>query len=323
MTSSQREPGINKKRSIIFRLANDPQGTVQSLFKSSGTKDKHNSANGTSESRESGSTWATHSHNSVAGSEAPDSPVSSMPASPTSTKKNKLGFLAKKASFASLKRTTSEPAILQVAAAAEKRGNAPKSHSSSFFKAHFTDSKHQRNSDEGYEGSAADLGVSSTSGSGSTADGHDEMTQSHSKGIPVIKQAYGGMVGAPIQSQIRRERSYSQLSSHDSRSRTFRRSFSANSIKFTDLEVAPNSFTKIRLIGKGDVGKVYLVEKKSNGKLYAMKGWNIMLLAHCTFINTETMSLVLSKREMIKRNKIKRVLAEQEILVFITQESNL
>ncbi|KAK8087054.1 serine/threonine protein kinase- AGC family [Apiospora phragmitis] len=50
----------------------------------------------------------------------------------------------------------------------------------------------------------------------------------------------------------------------------------------------------IKLIGKGDVGKVYLVREKKSSRLYAMK--------------------VLSKKEMIKRNKIKRALAEQEIL---------
>ncbi|KAG7125320.1 Serine/threonine-protein kinase nrc-2 like [Verticillium longisporum] len=50
----------------------------------------------------------------------------------------------------------------------------------------------------------------------------------------------------------------------------------------------------IKLIGKGDVGKVYLVREKKSTRLYAMK--------------------VLSKKEMIKRNKIKRALAEQEIL---------
>ncbi|KAJ3027490.1 serine/threonine protein kinase, AGC, partial [Rhizophlyctis rosea] len=76
--------------------------------------------------------------------------------------------------------------------------------------------------------------------------------------------------------------------------RRFGRSVSYSSIKISDVEVKPSSFVKHRLIGKGDVGKVYLVEKKSNGRLYAMK--------------------VLSKQEMIKRNKIKRVLAEQEIL---------
>ncbi|KAJ1565555.1 serine/threonine protein kinase, AGC [Nowakowskiella sp. JEL0078] len=74
----------------------------------------------------------------------------------------------------------------------------------------------------------------------------------------------------------------------------FRRMASSSSIKISEVEVGPSNFVKKRLIGKGDVGKVYLVRRKDDGKLYAMK--------------------VLSKKEMIKRNKIKRVLAEQEIL---------
>ncbi|KAH7040128.1 protein kinase NRC-2 [Microdochium trichocladiopsis] len=74
----------------------------------------------------------------------------------------------------------------------------------------------------------------------------------------------------------------------------FRRTYSSNSIKVRDVEVGPSSFDKIKLIGKGDVGKVYLVKEKKSSRLYAMK--------------------VLSKKEMIKRNKIKRALAEQEIL---------
>ncbi|ATY65102.1 serine threonine kinase (Nrc-2) [Cordyceps militaris] len=75
---------------------------------------------------------------------------------------------------------------------------------------------------------------------------------------------------------------------------TFRRTYSSNSIKIRNVEVNPSSFDKIKLIGKGDVGKVYLVREKKSNRLYAMK--------------------VLSKKEMIKRNKIKRALAEQEIL---------
>ncbi|KAK7206888.1 kinase-like domain-containing protein [Myxozyma melibiosi] len=75
---------------------------------------------------------------------------------------------------------------------------------------------------------------------------------------------------------------------------SFRRTYSSNSIKVGSVEVGPQSFDKIKLLGKGDVGKVYLVREKKSGRLYAMK--------------------VLSKREMIKRNKIKRALAEQEIL---------
>ncbi|KAH8154797.1 uncharacterized protein LAJ45_01328 [Morchella importuna] len=74
----------------------------------------------------------------------------------------------------------------------------------------------------------------------------------------------------------------------------FRRTYSSNSIKVRNVEVGPGSFDKIKLLGKGDVGKVYLVREKKSNRLYAMK--------------------VLSKKEMIKRNKIKRALAEQEIL---------
>lgn len=76
--------------------------------------------------------------------------------------------------------------------------------------------------------------------------------------------------------------------------KSFRRTYSSHSIKSRAVEVGPGSFDKLKLLGKGDVGKVYLVREKKTSKLYAMK--------------------VLSKKEMIKRNKIKRALAEQEIL---------
>lgn len=59
-------------------------------------------------------------------------------------------------------------------------------------------------------------------------------------------------------------------------------------------KVGPETFKKIKIIGKGDVGRIYLVEHKENGKLYAMK--------------------VLEKEEMVQRNKVKRVLTEREIL---------
>lgn len=71
----------------------------------------------------------------------------------------------------------------------------------------------------------------------------------------------------------------------------FRRTYSSSSIKVRSVEIGPSSFHKIKLLGKGDVGKVYLVREKTTENLFAMK--------------------VLSKREMIKRNKIKRALAEQ------------
>lgn len=52
----------------------------------------------------------------------------------------------------------------------------------------------------------------------------------------------------------------------------FRRTYSSNSIKVRNVEVGPSSFDKIKLIGKGDVGKVYLVREKKSQRLYAMKG---------------------------------------------------
>lgn len=72
------------------------------------------------------------------------------------------------------------------------------------------------------------------------------------------------------------------------------RNYSRNSIRVTNVQVGPQSFEKLKLLGKGDVGKVYLVREKATKRLYAMK--------------------ILNKKEMIERKKIKRVLAEQGIL---------
>lgn len=52
----------------------------------------------------------------------------------------------------------------------------------------------------------------------------------------------------------------------------FRRTYSSNSIKVRTVEVGPGSFEKVKLIGKGDVGKVYLVKEYKSQRLYAMKG---------------------------------------------------
>jgi protein-serine/threonine kinase len=57
----------------------------------------------------------------------------------------------------------------------------------------------------------------------------------------------------------------------------------------------PRDFTKICILGKGDVGIVYLVCLKGTDQLFAMK--------------------VLKQKDMIHRNKVKRVLTEREILV--------
>lgn len=40
------------------------------------------------------------------------------------------------------------------------------------------------------------------------------------------------------------------------------------------------SFTKVRLLGRGDVGKVYLVKQKGTDKLLAMKGKQIACVTH-------------------------------------------
>lgn len=50
-------------------------------------------------------------------------------------------------------------------------------------------------------------------------------------------------------------------------------------MKRLQLEVGPSSFTKLRMLGKGDVGKVYLVREKKSEKLFAMKGKRLRILA--------------------------------------------
>lgn len=65
------------------------------------------------------------------------------------------------------------------------------------------------------------------------------------------------------------------------RAHTFRRTYSSNSIKKKTIEVTPSSFVKIRLLGKGDVGKVYLVRQKDTERLYAMKGGLLSLQLCC------------------------------------------
>lgn len=78
------------------------------------------------------------------------------------------------------------------------------------------------------------------------------------------------------------------------RSQSLRRTESSPMIALPK-DIGPEDFKIIRLIGKGDVGRVYLVARKTTGKLYAMK--------------------ILSKDEMIRRNKVRRAMTEREILV--------
>lgn len=66
-------------------------------------------------------------------------------------------------------------------------------------------------------------------------------------------------------------------------------------VKTSDVLVSIDEFQTIKLLGKGDVGRVYLVRHRQTDTPYALK--------------------VLSKAEMKKRNKVKRVLSEQAILI--------
>jgi hypothetical protein len=61
----------------------------------------------------------------------------------------------------------------------------------------------------------------------------------------------------------------------------FRRTYSSNSMKHRAVEVRPSSFQKIKMLGRGDVGKVYLVREKKTDKLFAMKGATSLLHFQC------------------------------------------
>eukprot|EP00291_Cryptomonas_curvata_P009031 CAMPEP_0172187886 /NCGR_PEP_ID=MMETSP1050-20130122/21598_1 /TAXON_ID=233186 /ORGANISM="Cryptomonas curvata, Strain CCAP979/52" /LENGTH=301 /DNA_ID=CAMNT_0012862281 /DNA_START=114 /DNA_END=1015 /DNA_ORIENTATION=- len=74
-------------------------------------------------------------------------------------------------------------------------------------------------------------------------------------------------------------------------------SFQELNIQSLPRKVGPPDFERVKLIGQGDVGKVYLVRLKSTRSLFAMK--------------------ILSKTEMIARNKLKRCLTEREILATV------
>ncbi|KAF7723505.1 serine/threonine protein kinase, AGC [Apophysomyces ossiformis] len=102
------------------------------------------------------------------------------------------------------------------------------------------------------------------------------------------------VVSAPDNDYFKRSPSSSSSRTTQSSSTPLTPGSSSYSVQKQEAEVGPDSFTKIRLLGRGDVGKVYLVKEKQSGELYALK--------------------VLSKKEMIKRNKIKRAFCEQSIL---------
>ena len=87
-----------------------------------------------------------------------------------------------------------------------------------------------------------------------------------------MEQSGGSMGLADLASEEPNLAIPSSLSSDFGSNASFRRTYSSNSIKVRNVEVGPASFDKIKLIGKGDVGKVYLVREKKSSRLYAMKG---------------------------------------------------
>ena len=52
----------------------------------------------------------------------------------------------------------------------------------------------------------------------------------------------------------------------------YRVGHSSSAAKFDHIQVQPSDFKKIKLIGRGDVGRVYLVQNKKDDVLFAMKG---------------------------------------------------
>lgn len=73
------------------------------------------------------------------------------------------------------------------------------------------------------------------------------------------------------------------------------RSYAGSNGRCRPSNLAPSDFMNIGMLGRGDVGHVYLVRKHGGSNLMAMK--------------------VLSKKDMIQRKKIDRALMEQKILL--------
>ena len=66
---------------------------------------------------------------------------------------------------------------------------------------------------------------------------------------------------------------------------------------FTSKKLTINDFTTLKVIGKGSYGKVLLVEKKDDKKIYAMK--------------------ILKKKAMIKRNQVAHIKTERKIMELV------
>ena len=66
---------------------------------------------------------------------------------------------------------------------------------------------------------------------------------------------------------------------------------------FTSKKLTINDFTTLKVIGTGSYGKVLLVEKKDDKKIYAMK--------------------ILKKKAMIKRNQVTHIKTERKIMELV------
>ena len=166
---------------------------------------------------------------------------------------------------------------------------------------------------------ASENGHNSLETSSSGSSNHDGSPQNGRTGVTRPKPTRANTTGAGIvlTSARSKERMASTNLGHDTPGRVaFRRTYSSHSIKVRSVEVSASSFQKIKMLGRGDVGKVYLVREKKTGKLYAMKGDVLRLFSSLSELLTSFLcrDIVLSKAEMIERKKIKRALTEQEIL---------
>ena len=123
-----------------------------------------------------------------------------------------------------------------------------------------------------------------TSSSGSSI--HHTPVQNGTMGgtRPKPTRANSTGVGIVLASAKSKERMTGTNLGHDTPGRAaFRRTYSSHSIKVRSVEVNASSFQKIKMLGRGDVGKVYLVREKKTGKLFAMKG-NASVSAFYSFI---------------------------------------
>lgn len=164
----------------------------------------------------------------------------------------------------------------------------------------------------------SELGHNSLETSSSGSSNHHSPAHNGTIGVARPKPIRTNSAGAGVvlTSAKSKERMAGINLGHDTPGRVaFRRTYSSHSIKVRSVEVSASSFQKIKMLGRGDVGKVYLVREKKTGKLYAMKGASqLHLFCLSSELLTFFMGTVLSKAEMIERKKIKRALTEQEIL---------